>query len=97
MTAEISYDFAMRDDMELAEGVYRLPGLDWCVFVTALERDELVPKVVPREWITGITGRVLFFPSSEPINATTIERLLSAEFNVSRWIRVSGPDSFALR
>ena len=96
--AEISYDLVLDDDMGFLEGAYRLPDMEWQVFVvSAFERDVLHVDVVPQQWDSGVSGLLLKIPSTERINATTVERVLSNELGVSEWTRVRGPDSMQLR
>ena len=98
MRAEISYDLVMEDDMEFAEGTYRLPGGDWqVVIVLARDRDVPEPRPVPQRWESGATGVVVRLPRAERVNAEAVERVLSAAFDVLEWVRVRGPDSTQLR
>lgn len=98
MRAEISYDLVMEDDMEFVEGVYRLPGGPWQVFiVSAFGRNVLEPQVVPQRWESGVSGVLVHLPRSTSINAPTVERTLSKSLGVSEWVLVRGPDSIELR
>src|SRR5262245_15032920 len=98
MRAEISYDLVMDDDMEFVEGTYRLPGGDWqVVILSAFDRDVPAPQVVPQQWESGVSGVFVRLPRREPINAATVERVLSDALGVTKWVRVRGPDSIQLR
>jgi hypothetical protein len=98
MRGEISYDLVMDDDMEFIEGTYRVPGGDWqVVIVSAFDRDVPDPQVVPQQWASGVSGVLVRLPRAEPINAATVERVLSEALGVSEWVRVHGPDSMQLR
>jgi hypothetical protein len=98
MSAEISYDLVMDDDMAFVEGTYRLPGGDWqVVIVSEFERDVPEPQVVPQRWESGVSGVFVRIPRADRINAAAVERVLSSAFGVSEWVRVRGPDSMQIR
>ncbi len=96
LRAEISYDLVMDDDMQFAEGTYRVPGADWQVFIFS-SRDVNEPEVMQQVWESGVTGVVVQFPRCERLNRTAVERVLSNVLGVSEWAQVRGPDSMQLR
>jgi hypothetical protein len=93
---DISYDLVMKDDMEFAEGSYRIGGCDWHVFVfSKLSIDEPSWKVCI--WESGVDGIVVNVPAGLTLNPQRIETVLSDILGVGAWERVSGPDSMQLR
>lgn len=55
------------------------------------------PVAVPQVWDSGTRGVSIRFPREWPLNATAVERALSAAVGVSEWVVVHGPDSMQLR
>lgn len=96
MRAERSYDLVMCDDMQFVEGTFRLPGEDWQVVIASWQ-DVPEPIAIPQVWGSGVKGILLSFPRGRGINATTVERELSAVVGISEWAVVRGPDSMGLR
>ena len=96
MRAEISYDLVMTDEIDFAEGTYRLPGGEWEVFVF-VRRDATDPRWKPSRWESGVTGMVVEYPRDRALNKTVAEEVLSAALGVKEWVEVRGPDSMHLR
>jgi hypothetical protein len=96
MRAAISYDLVMEEAMDFVEGVYRLPGEGWKVFIFSRDNvDEPCPK--PTEWASGETGMVVRFPRESCLNREAVEQVLSAALGVREWVDAGGPDSMQLR
>lgn len=96
MTGQISYDLVMKEDMDFAEGAYRLGGGEWQVFV-AKKGPVGGTEVEPSTWESGVTGRVIRVPKGAVLNAQAVERALSEGLGVASWETVKGPDSMGLR
>jgi hypothetical protein len=76
MTAEISFDLVMRDNMEFVEGTFRLSGSDWQVFIfkrCPVER----PKINSVEWNSGVSGFFVRIPESQKLDKATVQQVLS--------------------
>jgi hypothetical protein len=99
MRAEISFDHDMSDDMEFVEGTYRLPGLDWQVFIFGPGFSVDTPVVNTKgRWESGITGTHVRWPDSGwTLNKDVVLRILSEHLGVTEWDEVRGPDSIKLR
>lgn len=101
MRAEISYDLVMEEDMPFVEGTFRLPDEDWQVFIVLArsprDREVFEPQVTPHQWANGVTGLVIRMLTAERTNAESVEKVLSSALSVSKWTRISGPDSMQLR
>jgi hypothetical protein len=93
---EISYDLVMDNDMGFVEGSYRIGGCNWRVFVFS-KRPVDGPAWKTCTWDSGVSGIVVHVPEMMPLNATSIECLLSDILGVGEWKRVQGPDSMQLR
>ena len=96
MTGEISYDLVMTDDMDFAEGAYRVAGGEWRVFVVR-RRAVAEPATKPTTWDSGVSGVVIDLPSTTRLDKSVVERLLSGQCGVSEWSEARGPDSMSLR
>ena len=96
MEAEISYDLVMEENMSFVEGTYRLPQSEWQVFIFC-RRAEMRMEVKRGSWASGVTGVVVYYPPSECLNKTVVERVLGSALGVTKWIEVRGPDSMTLR
>jgi hypothetical protein len=94
--AEISYDLVMGDDMDFAEGCYRLPGKTWEVF-TATKRKIADAQYRSFQWDSGVSGILLHVPEATRLNKTLVEELLSSALGVAGWREVKGPDSIMIR
>jgi hypothetical protein len=96
LSAEISYDLVMGDDMDFVEGTYRLPGGEWQVVIVS-RYDVQEPEVVPQQWESGVSGVLIRFPRSGRLDRAAVERVLSTSLGVWDWDAVRGPDSMKLR
>ena len=96
MDAEISYDLVMQEDMDFAEGTFRISGYEWQVFIVT-RGPVAEPDLRRVEWESGATGYVITFPQNSKSNAPVIEQILGRALGVSRWNMVRGPDSMKLR
>ena len=94
--AEISYDLVMEDDMDFAEGCYRLHGKPWEVFTVA-KVNIVEPEHRFAKWDSGVTGITLFVPRATRLNKAVIEELLSSALGIAGWHEVRGPDSIVIR
>ena len=94
--AEISYDLIMEDEMSFVEGMYRLPGSDWQVFIFS-RKDVEQPKAKFSSWESGVTGVYVQYPRSARLDQQSVERIMSETLMVERWIVVRGPDSIVAR
>ena|ERR1700722_8092250 len=97
MKAEISFDLIMNDDMDFAEGTYRLPGSDWQVFIFSQDRAQRLEVNAEAKWSSGVTGVHVRLSKLEKLNKATILRVLSDALSVTEWQEVRGPDSMQLR
>lgn len=93
---EISYDLLMTPDMAFVEGMYRLPGRGWQVFVF-IRRDVAEPHWLPSTWESAASGTIVHYPRSAVLNQVEVERILSGAPGVLGWSQVRGPDSMQLR
>jgi len=98
MKAEISFDLVMTDDMGFVEGTFRLPHLDWQVFIfgpfPGVTTD---PVITQGKWQSGVTGVHVKWPKSRMLNKTAVLQILSQVLGVTEWEEVRGPDSMQLR
>src|SRR5262245_19088071 len=94
--AEISFDLVMDGDMSFVEGTYRLPSKDWQVFIFC-RHDGTEPLFNKSQWEGGVSGIVVQWPLSQPLNQAVVENVLSQTLGISEWKLVSGPDSITLR
>jgi hypothetical protein len=97
MTAEISFDLKMEDEMSFVEGVYRLPGSEWQVFAFTRRAIDAPEIQCDAKWESGVTGTVVRYPRSSRLNRAVVLRILSECLAVSEWREVQGPDSIKLR
>ncbi len=98
MTAEISYDLDMTEDMDFVEGTFRLPGLEWQIVIVSRSRcDGNRVEVSRQTWDSGVSGFMIRFPVGERINAESVERVLTESLGIPKWVRLPGPDSMVLR
>jgi len=97
MTAEISFDLIMEDDMSFVEGTYRLPGRDWQVVI--FSSDQIPEPVIKMhaQWKSGVTGIHVRFPRGKKLNKTVVLRIMSDCLGVTEWVETRGPDSMQLR
>jgi hypothetical protein len=93
--AAISYDLVMADDMDFAEGSYRIDGGNWCVFIFS-KGAKKEPHWKTSAWESGVYGIVAEVPIQMSLNMTTVEKLLSEVLGVGTWERVRGPDATSL-
>ena len=96
MTAQLSYDLVMEDDMSFVEGTYRLPGRDWEVFIFR-KSDIYLPEIKFGKWSSGVSGITVKLPRAAKLNASTVDEILKKELQVDEWVVVRGPDSMVLR
>lgn len=97
MTAEISFDLKMKDEMDFVEGVYRLPEQDWRIFIF-IRRPIAHPQIkADIKWESGAIGINVFFPKNDRLNKAIALQLLSGYLGVSEWREVKGPNSMNLR
>jgi hypothetical protein len=99
MTAEVTFDLIMTEDMPFVEGCYRLPGGAWEVFMfTHLSNG---PRGVgvwkDLIWASGVKGLNAVMPSDTKLNKATVFEVLSQALGVAEWSEVRGPDSIMLR
>lgn len=86
----------MEDDMSFVEGTYRLLGREWEVFIFSQQSvSEL--EAIPTEWESGVAGVYVKWPQEKKLNKDALLEVLSAQFGVSQWLEVRGPDSMQLR
>ena len=93
--AEISYDLVMGDDMDFAEGTFRLAD-EWQVFIVSRASVDAV-EWKNATWDSGVTGIVIRVPYGMRLNMAVIEETLSQATRMECWKRVKGPDSMQLR
>jgi hypothetical protein len=99
MDGEISYDLIMEDNMNFAEGTYRLSGGPWQVFIfiTSNPKHQAGVAAYRRTWDSGVDGLVVYCPVNTILSKDFIERVLSSECGASCWKEVRGPDSIKIR
>jgi hypothetical protein len=97
MQAEISYDLDMNDEMSFVEGTYRLPGKRWQVLIFGPDSSVDRPEIITGKWESGVTGIFVKWPPSMKLNKQAVLTILSAQFKISDWSEVRGPDSIQLR
>jgi hypothetical protein len=97
MTAEISFDLRMEEEMSFVEGTYRLPKGDWQVFVFS-RRPILQPMVnIHAIWESGVTGISVQYPKDKRLNKSVVMEVLANSLGITEWQETHGPDSMALR
>jgi hypothetical protein len=97
MKAEISFDLVMDERMEFVEGVYRLAGGGWRVFVVRSDSSLGVPTVREGRWESGASGLIVAWPASRVLNRVAVLEVLGEYLGVTDWAEVRGPDSMGLR
>jgi hypothetical protein len=97
LTAQISFDLIMDDDMSFIEGSYQLPGYPWQVFIFHKEDDIHKPTSQFGGWRSGVTGLHIKVPRDTRLNAGMAIELLTEILDWTTWITVPGPDSLVLR
>jgi len=98
MTAQISFDLVMHDEMPFVEGTYLLPGREWQVLIFSSYADLEKPVVLTdARWESGVTGVHIKWPACTRLNKYAVLQLLSEQLGVTHWQEVRGPDSMALR
>ena len=96
MRCEISYDLRMNDNMAFVEGVFRVAGGEWQVFIfSRYPLDHAI--IIPTNWESGASGIVVRFPESQTLSKTAVDQVMSEAIGVSEWVEVRGPDSMQLR
>lgn len=93
---EISYDLIMEDDMDFAEGTYRVGNGTWKVFIFRKDPIER-PEFTLGHWPSGVTGIFVRVPVSARLSKQTIEQWMTDYLGVTQWCEVRGPDSMQLR
>jgi hypothetical protein len=96
MTAEISDDLVMKDEMDFVEGAYRVQDADWQVFIVSKAPVEQ-PQISPCRWSSGVAGVVIRLPRSARLNRRLVEQVMGQWLGVKQWREVRGPDSMQLR
>lgn len=98
MNAEISWDLVMSDDMDFAEGCYRLADGPWQV-VTAWKSNERWEPGVRNDvsWESGVRGMNIVVHRDQPLNKEALLDIMSSVLGVESWTEVRGPDSMQLR
>jgi hypothetical protein len=97
LTALISFDLIMDDDMFFIEGTYQLPGYPWQVFIIHKEDDIHEPTLQFGGWRSGVTGFHIKVPRDTRLNAGMAIELLTEILDWTAWTTVRGSDSVVLR
>ncbi len=88
----------MSDDMDFAEGCFRLEGESWQVVTARKSSGIPLPGVRTNlRWESGVSGMNIILRDDEYINKETLLQIMSSLLGVKRWTEVKGPDSMALR
>jgi hypothetical protein len=98
VTAEISFDLVMEDNMPFVEGCYRLEGHAWEVFTFIKSGGYHQPGIRKHvTWASGVTGINVVVPDDARLDKPSVLAALSDAFAVTEWSEVRGPDSMNLR
>src|SRR5262245_5084385 len=97
MTAEISYDLIMADDMAFIEGTYRLnAGTPWQVMIFSKASIDDI-QIKEAKWSSGVTCVSVKVPRSFRLSKENVEQTMASWLGVDQWSEVRGPDSMQLR
>lgn len=97
MVGEISFDLKMEENMSFVEGVFRVAGGDWRVFIFRRGSVEGPVANTSAKWKSGVTGLTVEYPRGERLDKDAVLKVLGDVLDVSVWHETNGPDSMQLR
>ena len=83
--------------MSFVEGVFRVEGGDWRVFIFYRGSVERLVINTGARWKSGVTGLTVQYPQAERLDKDTVLRILGTLLDVSAWRETKGPGSIQLR